>query len=114
MKPTTTLQSLQAAVQKQAQKMDIPEGFNYGKRTYVPYQVITHLFNGPKEQNQLKQLAYSGASQGERDPYHPDFAKQYKQYLSKLTQVLNAINWDIVKYTAPNGSVWYRLEETIS
>tara|TARA_X000000950_G_scaffold226281_1_gene273101 strand:+ start:1267 stop:1602 length:336 start_codon:yes stop_codon:yes gene_type:complete len=111
MKPTLTLKRLLRDVEKQSAITLPSTSYGYGNRENVPYQMITHLFNGPKERNQLMLLSYAGSSQGERDPYHNDFAKQYDLYRSNLTKVLNALGWDIKEYVAPNGSIWYRLEK---
>ena len=109
---TITLSGLLGQVKRQSEITLKHTSYGYGSYENVPFQIVTHLFNGPKEHTQLKQLAYAGASSGQRDPYHPDFAKQYTSYISNLTKVLNAMGWDIVNYKAPDGSIHHRLEVT--
>lgn len=115
MKPSHTLKSLLKAVEKQSAITAASTSYGYGNRENVPYQMVTHLFNGPKERLQLMILSYAGSVGGERDPYHDDFAKQYDLYRENLTnKVLHHLGWDIIEYVAPNGSIWYRLEEMTS
>lgn len=84
-----------------------------GTFSSVPYQIITHLYSSPIEYNELKRLSYAGATSARavKDPYHPDFAKMFRQYISHLQTILSRLGpYDIVSRKTMSGARFFFLE----
>ena len=84
-----------------------------GTFSSVPYQIITHLYSSPIEYNELKRLSYAGVTspRAQKDPYHPDFAKAFRGYISDLNDILHRLgSYQIINRKALSGARFFILE----
>ena len=105
-----TLSALLTKIQVTSQPLS--DSYGYGGKESVPFQMITHLYSSPVEYNELKRLAYAGAKQGVKDPYSPDFGKQFDLYLNNLrTKVLPNAGFVLEEIITMSGAKFLYLKE---
>ena len=92
------------------------EGFGNGDGTYsnVPYQILLHLYSGPKERNELKRLAYAGvtAPGAKKDPYSLQFGKMFDNYIVALNKMLQHMRGELLiqQRNTLSGAIFYHLD----
>ncbi len=92
------------------------EGFGNKDGTYsnVPYQILIHLYSGPKERNELKRLSYAGATspRARKDPYSLQFGKMFDNYIVALNKILQQTPGQLLiqQRNTLSGAIFYHLD----
>ena len=92
------------------------EGFGNKDGTYsnVPYQILIHLYSGPKERNELRRLSYAGATspRARKDPYSLQFGKMFDNYIAAMNKILQHTPGQLLiqQRNTLSGAIFYHLD----